>query len=211
MIRVLIADDHPIVRKGLRELVASEPDMIVAAEAGHGQEVLRLIQTGAFDVVILDISMPGISGLEVLQRVRPDFPNLPILVLSGFPETELAVRTLRAGASGYLNKEMAPEELVAAIRLVVSGRKYVSPVVAELLAGSLSRGSETPHELLSDREYQVMLLLAKGKTVSEIAAEISISVKTVSTYRARILEKMNLKNNAELMLYAVRNNLAARV
>lgn len=211
MIRVLIADDHPIVRKGLRELVAEESDMTVAAESGNGLEVLRLIQTGPFDVVLLDISMPGISGLDILQQVRPEHPNLPILVLSGFPETELAMRTLKAGASGYLNKEMAPEELVAAIRLVNSGRKYVSPAVAELLANSVGRSNDSPHELLSDREYQVMLLLAAGKTVSEIAAEISLSVKTVSTYRARILEKMNLRNNAELMLYAIRNKLAARL
>lgn len=211
MIRVLIADDHPIVRKGLRELVAGEPDMTVAAESGNGLEVLRLIASEPFDMVLLDISMPGISGLEILQRVRPAQPNLPILVLSGFPETELAVRTLRAGASGYLNKEMAPEELVAAIRLVNSGRKYVSPAVAELLASSVSRGGSPAHDLLSDREYQVMILLAKGRTVSEIASEISLSVKTISTYRARILEKMDLKNNAELMLYAIRNNLAARV
>lgn len=211
MIRVLIADDHPIVRKGLRELVSGEPDMTVTAESGNGLEVLRLIETGNFDVVLLDISMPGMSGLEILQKIRPDHPNLPILVLSGFPETELAMRTLKAGASGYMNKEMAPEELVAAIRLVYSGRKYVSPAVAELLANSVNRPSETPHDSLSDREYQVMLLLAAGKTVSEIAAEISLSVKTVSTYRARILEKMDLKNNAELMLYAIRNNLASRV
>jgi DNA-binding NarL/FixJ family response regulator len=211
MIRVLIADDHPIVRKGLTELVAGEPDMTVTAESGNGLEVLRLIETERFDVVLLDISMPGMSGLEILQKIRPEHPNLPILVLSGFPETELAMRTLKAGASGYLNKEMAPEELVAAIRLVHSGRKYVSPAVAELLANSVNRASETPHDSLSDREYQVMLLLAAGKTVSEIASEISLSVKTVSTYRARILEKMDLKNNAELMLYAIRNNLAARV
>lgn len=211
VIRVLIADDHPIVRKGLRELVASEPDMIVVAESGNGDEVLRMFETESFDVAILDISMPGKSGLEIVQSVRPNHPNLPILVLSGFPETELAVRTLRSGASGYLNKEMAPEELVAAIRLVHGGRKYVSPVVAELLANSVSRGGGTPHDLLSDREYQVMLLLARGKTVSEIAAEIALSVKTVSTYRARILEKMNLRNNAELMLYAIEHNLTAKV
>ena len=211
MIRVLIADDHPIVRKGLRELVAAQPDMTVTAESGNGLEVLHLVESEPFDVVLLDISMPGMSGLEILQKIRPEHPNLPILVLSGFPETELAMRTLRAGASGYLNKEMAPEELVAAIRLVQSGRKYVSPVVAELLANSVSRGRETPHDSLSDREYQVMLLLAAGKTVSEIASELSLSVKTVSTYRARILEKMDLKNNAEVMLYAIRNNLAAKI
>lgn len=211
MIRVLIADDHPIVRKGLRELVAAQPDMTVTAESGNGLEVLHLVESEPFDVVLLDISMPGMSGLEILQKIRPEHPNLPILVLSGFPETELAMRTLRAGASGYLNKEMAPEELVAAIRLVQSGRKYVSPVVAELLANSVSRGRETPHDSLSDREYQVMLLLAAGKTVSEIASELSLSVKTVSTYRARILEKIDLKNNAEVMLYAIRNNLAAKI
>ncbi len=208
MTRVLIADDHPIVRKGLRELVAGEPDMTVAAESGDGLDVLRLIETGRFDVVLLDIGMPGISGLEVLQRVRPNFPDLPILVLSAFPRTELAMRTLKAGATGYLNKEMAPEELVAAIRLAMCepktrGRKFAGPGAAEL--------TTAPHDLLSDREYQVMMLLAAGRTVSEIAVEIALSVKTVSTYRTRILEKMKLKNNAELMLYAVRNNLRAGV
>ena len=211
MTRVLIADDHPIVRKGLRELVAGEPDMTVAAEAGDGLEVLRLLETGQYDVVILDIGMPGISGLEVLGRIVPLYPSLPVLVLSGYPETELAVRTIRAGAAGYLNKEMAPEELVAAIRRVITGRRYVSPVVAELLAGFVGDVVESPHLLLSDREYQVMMLLSAGRTVSEIAAEIQLSVKTVSTYRSRVLDKMNLKNNAELMLYAIRNNLVARV
>jgi DNA-binding NarL/FixJ family response regulator len=155
--------------------------------------------------------MPGISGLEVLSRIVPAHPELPVLVLSGYPETELAVRTIRAGAAGYLNKEMAPEELVVAIRRVITGRRYVSEVVAELLAGSVGKPGDSPHFSLSDREYQVMMLLAAGKTVSEIAAEIRLSVKTVSTYRARILDKMSLKNNAELMLYAIRNNLAARL
>lgn len=211
MTRVLIADDHPIVRKGLRELVAGEPDMTVAAEAGDGLEVLKLIEAGQYDVVILDIGMPGISGLEVLSRIVPVHPELPVLVLSGYPETELAVRTIRAGAAGYLNKEMAPEELVAAIRRVITGRKYVSAVVAELLAGFLGDAGESPHLTLSDREYQVMMLLSAGRTVSEIAVEIGLSVKTVSTYRSRILDKMDLKNNAELMLYAIRNHLAARV
>lgn len=211
MTRVLIADDHPIVRKGLRELVAGEPDMTVAAEAGDGLEVLRLVETGQYDVVILDIGMPGTSGLEVLSRIVPLYPALPVLMLSGYPETELAVRTIRAGAAGYLNKEMAPEELVAAIRRVITGRKYVSPVVAELLAGFVGDVGESPHLSLSDREYQVMMLLSAGRTVSEIAAEIQLSVKTVSTYRSQVLDKMNLKNNAELMLYAIRNNLVARV
>jgi len=206
MVRVLIADDHPIVRRGLKQIVADQPDMTVT-EAGDGPEALRLADKGGFDVVLLDINMPGISGLDVLSQIRSRQPNLPVLVLSAHSEAEFAVRILKAGASGYLNKELAPEELVKAIRRVIGGKKYVSPAVAELLADSLGKDENEPHASLSDREYQVMLLIAAGKTVSEIAEEIALSVKTVSTYRARILEKMNLKNNAELMRYVIENKV----
>lgn len=206
MVRVLIADDHPIVRRGLKQIVADQPDMTVA-EAGDGPEALRLADKGKFDVVLLDINMPGISGLDVLSQIRSRQPNLPVLVLSAHSEAEFAVRILKAGASGYLNKELAPEELVKAIRRVIGGKKYVSPAVAELLADSIGKDEDEPHASLSDREYQVMLLIAAGKTVSEIAEEIALSVKTVSTYRSRILEKMNLKNNAELMRYVIENKV----
>jgi two-component system invasion response regulator UvrY len=207
MVRVLIADDHPIVRKGLRQIVADQPDMSVT-EAGDGPEALRLVDQGQFDVVLLDLNMPGISGLEVLSRIRARQPRIPVLVLSGHPEEEFAVRILKAGASGYLNKELAPEELVKAIRRVISGRKYVGSTVAELLADSVGKNEEELHASLSDREFQVMLLIGAGKTVSEIADQIGLSVKTVSTYRARVLEKMNLKNNAELMRYVIENKVA---
>lgn len=208
MIRVLIADDHPILRRGLAQIVAEQPDMIVAAETGDGREVLRLVDNGQFDGVILDISMLGKSGLEVLGELKPLHPELPVLVLSAHSENDFALRLLKAGASGYLHKEMAPEELVAAIRLVIAGWKYVSPAAAELLADWLGKSDDAPQTALSDREFQVMLLIAEGKTVSEIADMINLSVKTVSTYRARILEKMNLKNNAELMHCVISNKLA---
>jgi two-component system invasion response regulator UvrY len=206
MIRVLIADDHPIVRRGLKQIVAGEADMSVT-EAGDGREALGLIDSGEFNMVLLDLSMPGMSGLEVLSRIRTRRPQLPVLVLSAHPETEFAVRIIKAGASGYLNKHLAPEELVTAIRRVMSGRKYIGPEVAELIADSLGKDGDETHAALSDREFQVMLLIGAGKTVSEIAEEIALSVKTVSTYRARILEKMNLKNNAELMRYVVENKI----
>ncbi len=207
MIRVLIADDHPIVRNGLRQILTESPDIVVAAEAANGQEALRLIGTQAFDVILLDVTMPVLGGLEVLTQVKAQYPKLPVLMLSGLAENELAVRVLRAGGAGFLNKELAPEELIGAIRHVAGGRKYISPAVAELLAESLEKGSEPPHASLSSREYQVMCFIAAGKTVTEIADLAGISVKTVSTYRTRILEKMKLRNNAELMVYAVRNGL----
>jgi len=210
MIRVLIADDHPIVRKGLRQIVAGQPDLTVAAECGDGDEALRLVETVPLDVAVLDIGMPRMSGLEVLSRVRGHYPKLPVLILSGYPESELAMRVIKAGAAGYLNKEMAPEELVAAIRRVAAGRRYVSPKVAELLAGSLAAGDSPPHAALSDREYQVLLAIASGRTVTEIAADMALSVKTVSTYRTRVLEKMDMRNNAELMHYAIHKGLTAK-
>jgi DNA-binding NarL/FixJ family response regulator len=206
MIRVLITDDHPIVRRGLKQIVADEADMIVT-EAGTGSEALGLIDAGEFNVVLLDLSMPGLSGLEVLSQIRVRRPQLPVLVLSGHAEAEFAVRIIKAGASGYLNKHLAPEELVTAIRRVMAGRKYIGPAVAELIADSLGKDDAARHASLSDREFQVMLLIAAGKTVSEIAGDLALSVKTISTYRTRILEKMNLKNNAELMRYVVDNKI----
>jgi two-component system invasion response regulator UvrY len=206
MIRVLITDDHPIVRRGLRQIVADEADMIVT-EAGTGSEALGLIDTADFNLVLLDLSMPGISGLEVLSQIRTRRPELPVLVLSGHSEAEFAVRIIKAGASGYLNKHLAPEELITAIRRVLTGRRYIGPAVAELIADSIGKNDVALHASLSDREFQVMLLIAAGKTVSEIADELALSVKTVSTYRTRILEKMNLKNNAELMRYVVENKI----
>lgn len=210
MIRVLIADDHPIVRRGLKQIVAEESDMEVVAETSDAREAVRLATTIPLEIVILDISMPGMSGYEALNQLKAARPNLPILILSTHPESEVAVRVLKAGAAGYLNKEMAPEELITAVRRVVSGRKYVSSAVAELLADSLSGIDRPPHEALSDREYQVMLMISRGKTVSEIAEEMALSVKTVSSYRSRILEKMNLENNAQLMRYAILAGLIER-
>ena len=181
--------------------------MTVVADTGDGQEALRLADTHPLDVIVLDMSMPGLSGLEVLNELKRQHPRLAVLVLSGHPEGELALRLLKAGAAGYMNKEIAPEELAGAIRRVAGGKKYVSPALAEVLADSLEKGEDPPEASLSDREYQVLRLIASGKTVSEIAVEIALSVKTVSTYRARILEKMNMRTNAELVRYAIRNHL----
>jgi two-component system, NarL family, invasion response regulator UvrY len=206
MIRVLITDDHPIVRRGLKQIVAVEADMSVS-EAGTGAEALALIDSEEFHLVLLDLTMPGLSGLEVLSRIRVRRPQLPVLVLSGHAEAEFAVRIIKAGASGYLNKHLAPEELITAIRRVMTGRKYIGPAVAELIADSLGKDDAPPQASLSDREFQVMLLIAAGKTVSEIAQDLALSVKTVSTYRTRILDKMHLKNNAELMRYVVDNKI----
>lgn len=208
MIRVLIVDDHPVVRRGLKQIIDHEEDMATAGEAGDGHGVAALVASSKPDVVVLDLSMPGMSGIEVLARLRADHPALPVLILSAQPADEMAVRALRAGASGYLNKEMAPEELVIAVRRVASGRKYVTEALGELLADSLrTTGQPLPHTSLSDREYQVLLMIGSGKTVSEIAYEIGLSVKTASTYRTRILEKMSLRNNAELMHYVIRHSL----
>ncbi len=208
MIRILIADDHAIVRKGLKQIISETQDMVVADEAGDGQEVLNKVRKNGFDMVLLDISMPGRTGLDILRELRAEKPKMPILVLSMYPEEQYAVRVLRAGASGYLTKESAPDELIAAIRRVSLGKKYITPSLAERLALDLDVDSEKPlHETLSDREYQVLCLIASGKTVGEIAEKLSLSAKTISTYRARILEKMNMKNNAELTHYALQHKL----
>ncbi len=197
MIRVLIADDHAIVREGLKQIVAESSDMIVADEAGDGKEALKKALEGDFDVVVLDITMPGINGLDALKQIRSQKPKLPILVLSMHPEEQYAMRVLRAGASGYLTKESAPEELITSIRRVSKGMKYISPSLAERLASELGNDHHGPlHETLSDREYQVMCMIASGRSPTDIAEELSLSIKTISTYRGRILEKMGMKNTA---------------
>jgi two-component system invasion response regulator UvrY len=207
-IKILIADDHPIVRAGFKQVISDMPDMLVADEAGNGQEVLQLIGKKDYDLVLLDISMPGRSGLEILKDLKSEKPKLPVLILSIYPEEQYAIRALRAGASGYMTKASAPNELILAIRKISEGGKYISASLAEKLAYYLDGdAAKPPHETLSDREYQVMLMIASGKTVTEIANELCLSVKTISTYRTHILEKMRMKNNAEITLYAVQNKL----
>ena len=208
MIKILIADDHAIIRRGLCHIVAGEPDMDVVGEAENAQQTLDFVSRQHFDVIVLDINMPGRSGLDVLKEIKQERPNLPILVLSVHSEEQYGVRVLKAGAAGYLNKESAPEQLVKAIRRVYRGGKYVSESLAEKLVLELgSDGDQPPHASLSDREYEVMRLIASGKAVGEIAGLLSLSVKTVSTYRARLLQKMNMKNNAELTYYVIQNQL----
>ena len=208
MIKILIADDHPVVRKGLKEIIEEIPDMVVSSEANNGQEALEKVRKNDFDIVVLDISMPGISGLDILKQLKSEKPELSILVLSMYPEEQYAVRVLRAGASGYLTKESAPEELIAAIRKASKGGKYISSSLAEKLAFDLETDAERQlHETLSDREYQVMRMIASGKTAKEIGEKLFLSVKTISTYRARILEKMEMKSNAELIHYALKHGL----
>ena len=208
MIKVLITDDHAVVRRGLKQILADQPDMAVLGEAQNAREALQLLRQQSWDVLVLDLALPDRSGLEVLGEVRQRYPRLPVLVLSVHPEEQFAVRVLKAGAAGYLPKEGAPEELVQALRKVQAGGRYVSASLAERLALSLQNGGpEPPHERLSDREYQVLCLIASGRTVGEIADRLVLSVKTVSTYRARLLDKMGLRTNAELTCYAVRNRL----
>ena len=208
MLQILIADDHPVVRRGLRQIIAETSDIVVAGEATNGWEVLSKVRAASYDVVVLDITMPGMDGVDVLAQLKNEKPGLPVLMLSMHPEEQYAVRALRAGASGYLTKESTPEELVAAIRKVSAGGRYVSSSLAERLAAVVQENANRlPHETLSDREYQVMCQIAGGKTVAEIAKKLSLSVKTISTYRSRILEKMKMKNNAELTHYAIENRL----
>ena len=208
MIKILVADDHPIVRQGLKQILSEYPDMTVADEAGSGKEVLSKIAKKDYDIVLLDISMPGRNGLDILKELKSKKPKLPVLVLSIYPEDQYAVRVLKLGAAGYLTKESVPEELVAAIRKVARGRKYVSNYLAEKLASDLEIDAEKPlHENLSDREYQVMFMIASGKRLKEISEELSLSIKTISTYRSRIMDKMKMKNNAELIRYALQNSL----
>ena len=208
MLKILIADDHAIVRQGLKQILADIPDQAIIDEAANGNQVLSKVRKNTYDVLILDISMPGLSGLDVLKQLKIERPDLNVLMLSMHPEEQYAIRALKAGAAGYLTKESAPEELVAAIKKVSMGRKYVTASLAEKLAFDLGERSERPpHEYLSDREFQVLRLIASGKTVKEIAEDMFLSIKTISTYRSRILEKMNMKTNAELTHYAIKNGL----
>lgn len=208
MIRVIIVDDHAIVRAGLRQYLSEQVDLRVTGEAANGREALDLVRGGEVDVMIMDLSMPEHGGVDALAAIKAREPNLPILILSGFPEAHYATTLLRQGASGYLNKECDPEEIVKAIRTVFRGRKYITPAVAELLADGLGGDLDKPlHEQLSEREFQVFLRLAKGETISHMADSMSLSVKTVSTYRTRVMEKMKLASNSDLTYYALKNGL----
>lgn len=210
MIRILVADDHAVVRNGLKQIVSDTPDMVVAAEASNGQEALNKALEDDYDIVLLDITMPDRSGLDILKEIKSQKPELPVLILSMHPEEQYAVRALKAGAAGYLTKESAPEELIMAMRRVSGGGKYVTSSLAEKLASVLETSAEEPlHQALSDREYQVLCMIASGKRVKQIANELFLSAKTISTYRSRTLRKMNMNNNIELTRYAIQNQLVS--
>ena len=208
MIRIGIVDDHAIVRAGLRQLLADEVDFRVTAEAASGREALDIARSGEVDVLLLDLSMPDQGGVDALAAIRARCPDLPVLILSGFPEAHYATTLLRQGASGYLNKECDPEEIATAIRTVARGRRYITPAVAERLADAAAGAPPAlPHEGLSDRELQVFLRLARGETVGQIAEGMHLSVKTVSTYRSRVMDKLKLQTNSDLTYYALKNGL----
>jgi len=208
MIRVAIVDDHAIVRTGLRQFLCEHNDIEVVGEAANGGEALSLVRGGGIDVLMMDIAMPGPSGIDVLGNIRAHAPQLPILILTGYPEAHYATNLLRQGASGYLNKECEPEEIVTAVRALARGRRYITPGVAELLADRLHTDTDQePHEILSEREFQVFLRLAQGETITAIATTLALSVKTVSTYRSRVLEKMTLASNSDLTYYALKHQL----
>jgi len=209
MLKVLIVDDHAIVRRGLRDILEPVSDMEVAGEAATGAEALEALEASHWDVVVLDISLPNASGLDILKSIKARRPELPVLVLTIHPEEQYAVRALQAGASGYVNKEAAPEELVTALRRIAAGSKYISSALAEKLASDLG-GDMTvaSHELLSNREFQVMCMIGAGKSIKEIAQKLHLSAKTVSTYRRRILDKMGMQSNADIIRHAVENKLA---
>jgi two-component system invasion response regulator UvrY len=207
MIRILIADDHPVVRQGIRQIISDIPDPVTVDEAIDGIEALNKARTGNYDVIILDIDMPGKNGLDVLEQIKYEKPNQPVLMLTMYPEEQLAVRALKIGAAGYLTKISASDELVSAIRKVLSGGKYISSSLAEHLASFFQQAERQPHETLSNREYSVMCLIASGKTATEIAKELALSINTISTYRSRILKKTGMKNNVELAKYAIKHNL----
>ena len=208
MIRVGIVDDHAIVRSGLRQYLADHVDIRVTGEAANGSEALELVRQGEVDVLLLDLSMPDQSGVDALSAIKARFPDLAVLILSGFPETHYATTLLRQGASGYLNKECDPEEIVTAIRTVARGRRYITAAVAEMLAdGAAGVGDKPAHDALSERELQVFLRLAKGETIGHMAEAMFLSVKTVSTYRTRVLEKLKLQTNSDLTYYALKNGL----
>ena len=209
MIRVLIVDDHAIVRHGLVQIVKGEADMTVVGEAENGDEALDLISRLTADVIVLDITMPGKNGLDILKEIKRLQPSVSVIMLSMHPKDQYAVRVLKAGASGYITKESAPDELVVAIRKAHDGGKYISPDVAELLASYIEHeGEGEPHRRLSDREFEVFRQIAGGKSVSQISADLNLSVKTVSTYRTRILEKTGFSSNADIVRYCIENSLA---
>ena len=208
MLRILIADDHTVVRKGLRQILLDEFPTAVIEEVADAEALIKKVMAAQWDVVVSDLSMPGRSGLDALQQIKLSYPNLPVLILSIHPEEQYALRALKSGASGYLSKDTAPDELVKAVQKALLGKKYISQAIAEKLANSFSENSSlSPHEILSDREFDVMKLLANGKSVSEIAEMFLLGVTTVSTYRARVMVKMNLKSNSDLTKYAIENNL----
>lgn len=207
-IRVLIADDHAIVRQGFKQIFSETEDLIVAGEADDGGEALQLARQQEWDVFLLDVTMPNRNGIDTLKQLKKEFPKLPVLILSMHPEEQYAVRAIKAGASGYLTKQSAPEQLVTAIRQVARGKKYVSAVVAEQLANAIAADSEKPlHELLTDREFQVFRLIAAGKPLTQIAEELNLAVATISTFRTRIIEKTGLRSNAEMIRYGLEQGL----
>ena len=208
MHRFLKADDHTVVRRGLKQILLEAFPSAIIEEVTDAESLLKKVFAQSWDVVISDISMPGRSGLEVLQQIKQQYPKLPVLILSVYPEEQYALRVLKAGASGYLNKDSAPEQLVAAVNRVMLGKKYITPTIAEKLANSLDHDlNKLSHEYLSDREFEVLKLIAGGQAVSDIASKLSLSVTTISTYRSRIMSKMGLKSNAELIFYAIENKL----
>lgn len=208
MIRILIADDHAIIRSGLTRILKKNPDMKIVAECDNGIDALNWLRSNDCDIALADISMPNMNGIDLLKQLREEKPKLPVLIISIYSEDQYAVRLIKAGAAGYLTKGCAPAIVVEAVRQIAGGKKYISPVVAEMLASEFgAQDGKLPHETLSDREYQIFLLLAAAKTVSEIADALSLSGKTISTYRSRILEKMHLRNNAEMMHYAIEKRL----
>ncbi|MBB3177284.1 response regulator transcription factor [Variovorax sp. Sphag1AA] len=208
MIKIGIVDDHAIVRTGLRDFFSQHVDLRVVGEAATGREAIDLVRSNEIDVLVMDLSMPGQSGIDAIAMIRAKAPDTGILILSGYPEEHYAMNLIRQGASGYLNKECDPMEIVEAIRTIALGRRYITPAVAELLARQLDRNSDAaPHEQLSEREFQVFLKLATGETAGSIAEALSLSVKTVSTYRSRLMEKMNLTSNSDLTYYALKNQL----
>jgi DNA-binding NarL/FixJ family response regulator len=207
MIRILIADDHAIVRGGLRQIVATTSDIVVAAEAAQGSEVVDKLRACPVDLLLLDMTMPGISGVDLIRRVRAELPSLPVLVLSIHDEAQVASRALRAGATGYLTKDSDPEVLLAAIRKIAGGGRFIDPKLVDAMVFETHRGDVPPHEILSDREFQVLQMLAAGKSINDIADACALSAKTISTHKMRLMQKLGLANNAEVIRYALRHGL----
>lgn len=207
MIRVLVVDDHPVVRRGIMQILEDEVDMVCSGTAQNGAETFSCLRKQPADIVLLDLTLPGESGFDILKRLREEYPKLPVLILSIHPEDQYALRLLKAGAAGYLTKESVPEVLLGAIRRVVNGGRYIGPALAERLAAERIEGSMPAHERLSDREFQILLRIAQGKALTEIAEELFLSPKTVSTYRQRLLDKMDMKSNADLTRYAIEQHL----